>query len=96
MGVEYNAVIVVGLHFNEFPDDSFQALAWTQDFKPYALYFDAQFEDSVFGYELAINHSYQPLEINLMELNSKAQILIKKFEDRFGQTPKVYLATNGD
>lgn len=98
MGIDTRAVIVVGYTydeiysvFNEFEDDiDFHDWYNDNDLESISPYYDASYDDCLFGKGIIStgDYSYETLDIN--ELVTKD--IIEELADKFGKIPSVFLS----
>jgi len=95
MGVEYRAAIVVGLPYNDFSEDKHQ-LFEDETLEMFGPYFDAGWDDSLFGFSLVQSGDYSATEFVMsLELANKLATISAKFKDITGLEAKTYLTPVG-
>lgn len=93
MSISYDAVIVVGLPFNEVCEDSDEFYDKYEDkLDRISPYFDASNDDCLIGITYASSCDYQYKEL-ASEFTMKANLAL--FKQITGKEGKVYLSVNG-
>lgn len=91
MGIDYSAVIVVGLWSEDLPKD-FDEIENIECIQPY---YDAPTEHSLWGIVIEYSEDYNATEINLDVLSHPIKIAKENFKRITGLDAKVYLSTRG-
>lgn len=93
MGVEYQAVIVVGLPTDEVEFD--MDFAEDNGLDIIGRYFDAGWDDSIVGIAIATTDSYSWTELKTLELPGDIVKATAEFRSATGLVPRVFLSTWG-
>lgn len=91
MGIDYSAVIVVGLWSEDLPKD-FDEVENIECIQPY---YDAPTEHSLWGIVIENSEDYNATEINLDVLELPIKEAKQSFKRITGLDAKVYLSTRG-
>jgi hypothetical protein len=91
MGIDYSAVIVVGLWSEYLPKD-FDEVENIECIQPY---YDAPTEHSLWGIVIENSEDYNATEINLDVLELPIKVAKENFKRITGLDAKIYLSTRG-
>lgn len=91
MGIDYSAVIVVGLWSDDLPKD-FDEVENIECIQPY---YDAPTEHSLWGIVIEDSEDFNATEINLSVLELPIKEAKRSFKRITGLDAKVYLSTRG-
>lgn len=95
MSTNYQAVIAVGLPYEELGEKALEVLHERGDILSIPVYYDAGCEISVNGLRVTSTCSYSYTEIELDALQLAIDEAKKEFYNLTGQHGKVYLSTEG-
>lgn len=95
MSTNYQAVIAVGLPYEELGEKALEVLHEDGEILPIPVYYGAGCEISVNGVRVTSTYSYSYTEIELDALQLAIDEAKKEFYNLTGQQGKVYLSTEG-
>ena len=97
MGVNYNAIITLGLPYEEFPDpEKLDDLIRIGVISAISPYFNAPHEDSIIGMSVASSRRYRATVITIEGLRSCEEKVRERWNALFPDlTPQLYLTPFG-